>query len=54
MEKRCGNCKYCGMEGFGAYFCRIDRKGNMYVNKKSKCKFNPSRFKGIERNKKNY
>ena len=52
MEKRCGNCEHCGMEGFGAYFCKIDIYGSMYVGKNSKCKFNPSRFKGVEKVKK--
>ena len=54
MEKICKNCECCGIEGFGAYYCRIDINGSMYVNKNSKCKFHPSRFKEIKKSKKNY
>lgn len=52
MEQRCGNCEHCGAEGFGAYYCSIDKHGSMYVGKKSKCKFNPSRFKEFKKVKK--
>lgn len=41
----CGNCEHCGGE-LGAYYCSIDKDGSMYVDRRKKCKFTPSRFKG--------
>lgn len=42
----CGNCEHCGRE-LGAYYCGIDKEGSMYVDRRKKCKFTPSRFKGV-------
>lgn len=42
----CGNCEHCGRE-LGAYYCGIDREGSMYVDRRKKCKFTPSRFSGV-------
>ena len=43
----CGNCEHCGRE-LGAYYCSIDKEGSMYVDRRKKCKFTPSRFKGVQ------
>ena len=43
----CGNCEHCGRE-LGAYYCSIDKDGSMYVDRRKKCKFTPSRFKGVQ------
>ena len=43
----CGNCERCGRE-LGAYYCSIDKEGSMYVDRRKKCKFTPSRFKGVQ------
>lgn len=43
----CGNCEHCGRE-IGAYYCSIDKEGSMYVDRRKKCKFTPSRFKGVQ------
>jgi len=43
----CGNCEHCGRE-IGAYYCSIDREGSMYVDRRKKCKFTPSGFKGVQ------
>lgn len=47
VRKVCGNCTHCGAEGFGAYYCSIDREGFMYVDRRKGCKFTPSRFKEV-------
>lgn len=47
IVKRCGNCAHCGKEGFGASFCGIDLEGSMYVDRRKKCKFTPSRWEAI-------
>jgi hypothetical protein len=43
----CGNCEHCGRE-LEAYYCSIDKEGSMYVDRRKKCKFTPSRFKGVQ------
>lgn len=44
IRKVCGNCKNCCAEGFGAYYCRVDTEGSMYVDRRKGCKFTPSKF----------
>lgn len=44
----CGNCKHCGLEGFGASYCEVDYDGDMYVDRRKKCKHNPSKFEAVE------
>ena len=48
VSKVCGNCAHCAAEGFGAYYCSIDTEGSMYVDRRKRCKFTPSRFKECE------
>lgn len=50
VRKVCGNCEYCEAEGFGAYYCKSDREGDMYVDRRRSCKFKPSRFKEAKKN----
>ncbi len=44
-DKVCGNCANCASEGFGACYCSIDINGSMYVNRRNKCKFTPSKWR---------
>ena len=50
VKRVCGNCEHCMAEGFGAYYCKVDIEGSMYVDKRKGCKFTPSKFKEARKN----